>query len=210
MFDRILCLGAHTDDIEIGCGGSVVRFIKEGKDVYYASFSFAEQSLPDGFSNDSTQKEVKKATSVLGIESSNVMFFDYPVRYFTQYRQEILEDLVGLKKEIKPDLLLTHNTNDMHQDHEVICKESFRAFKQTSSVFGYESLKNNTQFSTDVYIILTDEYIRKKIKAARCYKSQMAKENNTIGVIESVASFRGAQVKASYAESFELIRLIME
>lgn len=209
MFKRILCLGAHTDDIEIACGGTVVRFLEEGKEVYYASFSFAEQSLIDGFPKDATRKEVKKATETLGIKEENVINLDYPVRHFPRYRQEILESLVKLRKEINPDLLITHNTHDFHQDHEVISRESFRAFKQSSSIFGHESLKNNTRFDTDSYVILNKKHIQRKVKAAMCYKSQMAKENSGISIIEHVATLRGAQIKAPYAESFELIKLIV-
>lgn len=209
MFNRVLCLGAHTDDCEFGCGGTITKFIECGKDVYYATFSFAEESLPVGFSKDSIKAEVIKAAGTLGVKKENIRSFDYDVRMFFKHRQEILEDLVKLNKEIQPDLVLTHNTNDTHQDHEVISKETFRAFKQTSSIFGCESLKNNAEFSSDVYISLDSEQVRKKLLAIKSYKSQMVKESRLFSVVKGLASLRGMQIKSNYAECFEIIRLIV-
>lgn len=209
MFNRILCLGAHVDDGEFGCGGTLARFIAEGKEVYYATFSFAEKSLIEGFAGDSTRKEILAASSVLGLNKNNLITFDYEVRNFDNSRQDILEDIVKLNKQLKPDLILTHNTQDTHQDHEVICKESFRAFKQTSSIFGYESFKNNRRFNADIYVKLLDKYIDIKLKAIQCYKSQIVKEENSVFVVKQAAIVRGASIKCKYAECFENIKFIM-
>jgi len=209
MFNRILCLGAHTDDGEFGCGGTLAKFIGENKEVYYATFSFAEKSLIKGFTNDSTHKEILEATSILGLNKDNLITFNYEVRKFDSYRQDILEDMVKLNSRLKPDLVLTHNTQDTHQDHEVICKESFRAFKQTSSIFGYESFKNNRRFNSDIYIELLDKYIDIKLKAIQCYKSQIVKKESNTFIIKQAAMVRGANIGCKYAECFENIKFIM-
>jgi len=164
MFNKILVIGAHTDDIEIMSGGTISRFVEEGCEVYYSTFSFANKSLPEGFPEGVTETEVIKAISILGIPFENLSLFDYEVRMFPHFRQDILERLILLRKDIKPDLVITHNSNDTHQDHKVISQEVFRAFKQMSSIWGFESFKNNRVFNNDLYIRLSKSNMNKKLK----------------------------------------------
>jgi N-acetylglucosamine malate deacetylase 1 len=133
----ILVLAPHTDDGELGAGGSIDRFIKEGNQVYYAAFSTAEQSLPSNMPKDTLAKEVREATKVLGIPEENLFVFKYEVRKLNYFRQEILEKLVEIKNKIKPDLILMPSLHDIHQDHTTIAKEGLRAFKD-KSILGYE------------------------------------------------------------------------
>src|SRR5690242_6577338 len=134
---RILILAPHTDDGEFGCGGSISKFIEEGSEVYYAAFSACQQSVLKEFPSDILITEVKAATEVLGIKKSNLILFDYAVRTFNFRRQEILDDILKLKNEIKPDLVFMPSVNDIHQDHHTIAMEGVRAFK-FSSIFCYE------------------------------------------------------------------------
>lgn len=135
--ERILVLAPHTDDGEFGCGGSISKWIGEGKTIHYAAFTWAEKSLPAGMPRDTLKNELMKATAVLGINSEHVYLFDYPVREFPTYRQSILEDMVKMQADLRPDLVLLPSTNDTHQDHYTISREGFRAFKRTS-ILGYE------------------------------------------------------------------------
>ncbi|RLI89122.1 MAG: PIG-L family deacetylase, partial [Candidatus Altiarchaeales archaeon] len=68
MFSKILMLSPHTDDAELGCGGSIAKFLEEGKDVYYVALSSCEKSVPPEYPPDILKKEVKKATRALGIK----------------------------------------------------------------------------------------------------------------------------------------------
>jgi LmbE family N-acetylglucosaminyl deacetylase len=94
MFDpkTILVLAPHTDDGELGCGGSLARFAEEGKKIYYAAFSLCSKSLPQGLPADTLAHECKNATAVLGIPASNITLLDFEVREFPKLRQEILEE----------------------------------------------------------------------------------------------------------------------
>jgi len=130
MFSKVLILAPHTDDGEFGCGGSISKWINEGKKLYYVAFSSAEKSVPKGMSKDILKKEVKEATEILGICSSNLILFDYPVREFPTHRQEILEDMIQLGNKLKPGIVLLPSTADTHQGHQVISQEGFRAFKK--------------------------------------------------------------------------------
>lgn len=113
----VLVLGPHTDDGEFGCGATIARFIEEGKEVHYVTFSACEESVPDGFHKEILLDEVKTASSVLGIKSESLINLRYKVRYFPRDRQEILEDMIKIKKEINPDLVILPNGDDVHQDH---------------------------------------------------------------------------------------------
>ncbi len=145
--NRILILAPHTGDGELGCGGSIVKFIEEGKDVYYVAFSTAEDSVPPGFPKNVLELEVKKATRILGIKESNLIICKYRVRKLNYIRQEVLEELVKIKRDIAPDLVFIPSPNDLHQDHQTVAMEGMRAFKQIS-ILGYELPWNNITFTT--------------------------------------------------------------
>jgi LmbE family N-acetylglucosaminyl deacetylase len=207
MINKILVLGAHTDDVEMMCGGTIAKFIDVKRELYYATFSFADKSLPEGFPEGTTKIEVNESTTALGIPIDNLALFDYEARVFPTYRQEILEDLIKLRKIINPDLVITHNSNDTHQDHKVISEETFRAFKQTSSIWGYESLKNNRVFNTDLYVRLNQVHMEKKMGAVSKYKSQIIKYDNRDAII-GLTKYRGGQINCEYAECFQVMRII--
>ena len=135
---NVLVLAPHTDDGEIGCGGLISKLIDMGKTVSYVAFSTCEESVPNHLPSDILETEVKLATKVLGINESNLYIYKFPVRHFPTHRQEILEVMVSLNKDIKPDLVLLPMSTDIHQDHSVINKEGIRAFKKTT-ILGYNN-----------------------------------------------------------------------
>ena len=206
--ERILVLAPHTDDGEFGCGASITKFVNEGKDVYYAAFSLAEESVPGGFPKNILEKEVKKATEVLGIPSEKLLIYRYPVRKFSQYRQEILEDLVKLNREIAPGLVFMPSINDLHQDHTTIAHEGLRAFKKTS-ILSYELPWNNINFSTNCFISFTKKELKTKLRALTCYKSQKGRNYASPEFIKSLAITRGTQIGTEFAEVFEVMRWIL-
>ena len=208
-FQKVLVLGPHTDDGEIGCGGSISKWVGQGKEVYYVAFSSARKSVSQGMPEDILEKEVREATQVLGIPPGNLILFKYPVREFPNCRQQILEDMVRLGNELKPELVLLPSTSDTHQDHQAISQEGFRAFKKISIV-GYEMPYNNLSFSTNLFVVLEEEHVSKKVQALKCYKSQASKIYATSDFIMSLAGVRGTQIGVKYAEAFEVIRWVIK
>lgn len=208
-FQKVLVLAPHTDDGEIGCGGSISKWVGQGKEVYYVAFSSARKSVPQGMPKDILEKEVRETTQVLGIASGNLILFKHPVREFPNCRQQILEDMVRLGNELKPELVLLPSTSDTHQDHQTISQEGFRAFKKISIV-GYEMPYNNLSFSTNLFVVLEEEHVSKKVQALKCYKSQASKIYATADFIMSLASVRGTQIGVKYAEAFEVIRWVIK
>lgn len=204
----ILILAPHTDDGEFGCGASIAKFIEQSKRVYYAAFSLSEESIPPIFPKNILESEVKDATKELGIKPENLLLYKYKVRHFAYHRQEILEDLVKLNKNIKPDLVFMPCLYDLHQDHSTIAMEGLRAFKRTS-ILGYEIPWNNINFATQCFITFDEKHLNKKLKALNCYNSQKERFYASAEFIKSLAITRGTQIEVKYAEVFEVVRWIL-
>jgi LmbE family N-acetylglucosaminyl deacetylase len=208
-FHKVMVLAPHTDDGEIGCGGSIARFAEAGREVYYVAFSSAEESVPESMARDILKTEVKEATKILGISPDHLFLLNYSVRKFPAHRQEILEDMVRLGKELDPDIVLLPSTNDTHQDHQTISQEGFRAFKRISMI-GYELPHNNLSFSTHLFTVLDEEHVNLKIEALNCYRSQAHRAYATADSVMSLAKVRGTQIAVKYAEAFEVVRWIIK
>jgi len=206
--NNVLVLAPHTDDGELGLGGTIHKLISMGKNVYYAAFSTAEKSVPEGFPRDVLKYEVKKATARLGIKPENLFIYDFEVRKLNYYRQEILEELINLRKKYRFDLIFIPSLHDIHQDHSTIAQEGVRAFKNVT-VLGYELIWNNLSFNTQCFFQLSKENIDAKISALAEYRSQGLRNYLSPDFIYSLAKTRGVQIGSDYAESFEVIRLFL-
>ena len=204
-FTRALVLGAHTDD-EFGCSGTIVRLLEAGAEVFYATFSTCEESVPEGFPRDVLQHEVRAAAAQLGLKSDQLFVYNYRVRHFPTFRQDILEDMVKLRSLVAPDVVLLPALSDIHQDHQVIAREGLRAFK-FASVLGYELPMNTISFQHACFVELSEAHVRRKITALACYESQQFRPYVNEEFILGLGRVRGIQAGVQYAEAFEVIRL---
>lgn len=204
---RVLVLAPHTDDGELGCGGTIAKLIGSRADVFYVAFSVCELSVPPHLPKNVLENEVKAATNILGIKNENLIIFRYKVRNFDKHRQQILDELIDLRNQIQPELILMPCLHDIHQDHCVIGAESIRAFKHIS-ILGYELPWNNLTFNAQSFVFLEEEHINKKIEALKCYQSQLNRIYAKEDFIRSLAVIRGAQIGVKLAEAFEVIRWI--
>ncbi len=209
MKKRVLVLAPHTDDGEFGCGGTIAKLIFDKAEVFYAAFSVCELSIPSHLPKNILEIEVKNATGVLGIKSENLKIFRYEVRTFESHRQQILDDLILLRNEIEPDLILMPSLHDIHQDHFCIASEGLRAFKQIS-ILGYELPWNNLTFNTQLFVFLDEKHVDKKIESLKCYQSQSDRKYANESFIRSLAITRGNQIGVTFAEAFEVIRWIIQ
>ncbi len=207
-FKKALVLAPHTDDGELGAGGTLSRLIKNGSEVFYVAFSTAEESVPDYLPKDILKTEVKAATASLGIKEENLILFDYKVRHLNYKRQELLESLILINKDLKPDLVLMPSLNDIHQDHLTVAQEGLRAFKK-STILGYELIWNNLTFNTTSFVELEEHNVYSKYIALKEYKSQKERDYMSKEFVYSLARTRGVQIGKIYAEAFEVIRLIL-
>ena len=205
--NRVLVLAPHTDDGELGCGGTISRLVEEGREVYYAAFSTAAESVPPPFPPDILEKEVREGTKVLGIPAANLLVYKYKVRHLPHMRQEILEELVRMKREIDPATVYLPSAQDLHQDHQTVHIEGLRAFK-TVTVLGYELPWNNLSFDYRHFCVLTRAHVETKIAALRCYQSQQHRPYTQEDFIWSWVRTRGGQIMVEYAEAFDVLRWV--
>jgi LmbE family N-acetylglucosaminyl deacetylase len=206
-WERVLVLAPHTDDGEFGCGGTMARLVETGADVRYVAFSIATRSLPEGFPPDTLAQEVREAIAELGIQPANLTVHDFDVRTFPQHRQDILELLVALWEDWRPDAVFMPSLSDIHQDHQTIAAEGLRAFKRTT-ILGYEIPWNNFNFDLQAYVALEKTHLERKVAALEKYASQQHRRYSDAEYIWNIARTHGINVNRSYAEVFEVYRVV--
>jgi LmbE family N-acetylglucosaminyl deacetylase len=206
-WQRALVLAPHTDDGEFGCGGTMSRLVESGTDVRYVAFSIATKSLPPGFPPDTLGREVREATAELGVPAENLTVHDLEVRTFPERRQDILELLIALWEEWRPEVVFQPSHHDVHQDHQVIASEGLRAFKRTT-ILGYEIPWNNYDFAYQAYIALDRSHIERKVAALARYASQQHRRYADPEYIWNLARTHGVNVNREFAEVFQVYRVV--
>jgi N-acetylglucosamine malate deacetylase 1 len=208
---NILILSPHTDDAELGSGGSIIKFIERGNNIHWVVFSTAEESLPIDLPRDTLTKEFMAVIESLKLSQENYSICNFKVRYLHKYRQEILEKLIVLRNDFKPNLVIGPSVNDFHQDHQIVANEMIRAFKTTASIISYELPWNHVTFNTQLFIKLEENHISKKFDLLKNYQSQFFKSRPYFSkeYIYGLAITRGIQCDSSYSEAFEVIRWML-
>lgn len=204
----VLALGAHPDDIEFSSGATIKRMVDEGAIVHWAVFSPCIKSLPPGSEHDRLFKEMRKSATIFGINPNHIYTYQFEVRLFTKTRQDILEEMMDLRRNIQPDIVLLPNSVDVHQDHQVIHNEGVRAFKNTC-LLGYELPWNDLELKNQFYVKLDEKHLKSKIDAIACYQSQTSRFYHEPNFYYSLATVRGTQISTRYAESFEVLRWML-
>lgn len=157
---NILVLSPHTDDETLGCGGFINKLSNDNQ-IHIVCFSYCDK--------EELKKEFFKATKILD-KNVKTKILEYKVRYFD--RQKVLDDLIKIKKEIKPDIIICPSSYDVHQDHLVIYNESVRAFKD-KTILGYCHIWNTIGISDlRLTIDLDENNIKAKNLAMNEYKTQ--------------------------------------
>jgi LmbE family N-acetylglucosaminyl deacetylase len=196
----IIAVGAHPDDIELGCGGTVRAATKAGNKVVAIVMTQGEKSAGPKNRLD----ETIKALSKLGV--SEVHFGDYPDTEVPNSHKAVnfLESFYDIEK---PATILTHSINSMHQDHRQVGWLSMAAFRFSPRILAYETPRVTSLFSPAYYVDIS-AYIKEKCAALKCHWSQKSKPYISYNAIVSMAAFRGHQVNVNYAEAFEVVRYV--
>lgn len=207
---RVLVLAPHTDDAEIGCGGTIARLVEEGVTVDVAVFSTAEDSLPEGAPRTLLRDEFNAAMDIMGIPAENRHVHNYRVRHLPAHRQEVLESLVDLRSRVEPDTVFIPSGDDLHQDHQVVYMEGIRAFRG-ASILGYELPRNHITFTTHAFSELEQRHMDLKWRALQCYESQFELSRTYFSreFIDSLARVRGGQIDREWAEAFQIYRMLL-
>ena len=197
---RALVLSPHTDDAELGCGGTIAKMVEEGWAVHVIYFSAVSDRYPDLI------VEAAKSGSILGVTHE---VLDFHTRFFPRDRQEILQALYDHSKENEYDVVFTPTTTDIHQDHGVVTSEAKRAFRKCT-LLGYELPWNNLSVSLNCFIPLKEKHVKRKILALDCYNSQKHNPYFNEKFFRSVVKMRGIQLSCAYAEGFEAIKVRLD
>lgn len=203
---KALLLSAHTDDCELGMGGTIARLVEAGYAIRWLTFCNAWQSLPDGFDRSTLIKEQRSAASAFGVAQSDVVMGDIPVRRFPEFRQDILEALVAEGRRTRPDLVFCPSLQDCHQDHLTLAQEAQRAFKQTS-VMGYLLPWNIRSELRTAQVEIAPHHFERKMAALTCYRSQADRSYFGSDAVEVLLKAGGLVAGTEMAECFEVINL---
>jgi LmbE family N-acetylglucosaminyl deacetylase len=200
IFPTVLVLSPHTDDGELGAGGTIARLVEGGSKVTYFAFSAPRKVL---------RNECEDSLKVLGVNQFKI--FDFKARYFHHARQEILDILYEYNQKHEPSLVLTPSTNDLHQDHQTITNEALRAFK-SSTIFGYELPWNLIVARENAFVSLEEHHVEAKLNSCWKYQSQIKQKRVYFDkdYLRSLLRSTGLKIRTQYAEAFEAIKLVLK
>jgi N-acetylglucosamine malate deacetylase 1 len=199
---RIFFLGAHPDDIELGCG-ALIAHIADKSDIRCVTLS-------DNQKNPSLKKLVEehyRSMGMLGVSGEKIIMGKFETRRFPQARQEILEYLIDLNHQFEPEIIFVHTRADLHQDHATVTEEALRAFRGTS-IFGYDVIRSSYGFFPSFLIEVKEKDVDLKIKALAEYHTYADKYYFKPEVTRATLIRHGAIAERNYAEAFDILRII--
>jgi LmbE family N-acetylglucosaminyl deacetylase len=199
---RVLFLGAHPDDIELGCGALI---------HHIASISQLRcVTLSDNQKNPSLKNVVDehyKSMTILGVPRENAIFGQFTTRVFPDARQDILEYFLKLREEFQPDIIFVHSRQDVHQDHNTMTEESLRAFRGIT-VLGFDVVRSSYGFFPHFLVEVTEGDVNAKIEALSQYGTYRDKYYFNSELTRSISVRHGALAEIPFAEGFDILRIV--
>lgn len=201
---RILALGAHPDDIEVGCGGTLIKYAENGHRIFLMVMTEGGQGgLPDV-----RQREQAQAAKILRAEK--VYWGGYQDTEVPLGR-ELIQTVEEIVKKIEPHFIFVHYHDDTHQDHRHLAMSTITATRYTKNVLFYEG-PTTQNFAPTVFVDI-DQALDRKIQSLEAHASQVSKTNieglSIADVVRSSAHFRGIQGRVKNAEGFLPLRLFI-
>lgn len=199
---RVLFVGAHPDDIELGAG-ALIHHIVKFSDVLCLTLS-------DNQKNPLLKKvvdELQASMRVLGLPAERVIVEKFATRDFPDARQEILEYLLKIRREFKPDVVFVHSRSDIHQDHNVATEEALRAYRGTT-VLGFDVVRSSYGFFPHFLVEVTAEDVEKKIEALAQYNTYKDKYYFDAALLKATMLRNGALAERPFAEGFDILRIV--
>ncbi|GIU70564.1 MAG: hypothetical protein KatS3mg003_0043 [Candidatus Nitrosocaldaceae archaeon] len=202
---KVLAIGAHPDDVELGVGGTLAKHSKLGDEVHIVVCTLG--------GIDNTPSRINEARKGADILNAKLHILDFNALSLNKYNKEFVKLLRDIYYKIEPDRLYVHSNYDLHQVHVTVNKCALKACNDIKQIIFYESLSSTTkEFKPDAYVDITEE-IDIKIKAIKAHKSQANRTYMHPMPIRSLANYRYVQGKVGndpkgYAEAFMIYRLI--
>jgi LmbE family N-acetylglucosaminyl deacetylase len=203
FFGKKVCfIGAHPDDIEIGCGAFLAHIAKI-TDVLCVTLS---DNQKNPLLKDLVQEHYASMRT-LGVPPDKVVVGAFETRRFPHARQEILEFLIDLNRTHRPDIVFTHTKADIHQDHTTTTEETLRAFRGTT-VLGFDVLRSTYGFFPSFLAEVDKEDVECKVQALAQYKTYEDKYYFNPEITRATLVRHGALAERPYAEGFDILRVI--
>ena len=199
---RVLFLGAHPDDIELGCG-ALLHHIVNKTSVLCVTLS-DNQKNPE---LQNVKSEHYASMSVLGVPKKKIVFGPFTTRVFPDSRHEILEYFLTLRQDFRPDLIFTHSRQDVHQDHNTMTDEALRAFRGIT-VLGFDVVRSSHGFFPHFLVEVTEEDVNKKIEALSKYETYQDRYYFNRELTRSIMVRHGALAERPFAEGFDILRIV--
>jgi LmbE family N-acetylglucosaminyl deacetylase len=224
---KVLVIAAHPDDEVLGCGGTINRFIKEGKNVRILILGEGITSRQESRNLSAVKKQIeklhrdmKKSAHILGVKNIQVLSFP-DNRFDSVDLLDIIKSIESVKREFKPDIIFTHQQNDLNIDHRITFNAVMTACRPLKNetvkeIYSFE-VASSTEwqnpntclgFKPIQYFILDKKNINAKIKAMEAYTTERKKYPHPRSK-ESImvqAKYRGICISTDFAEAFEVIR----
>lgn len=199
---RALFLGAHPDDIELGCG-ALIHHIAAHTEVLSVTLS-DNQKNPD---LKNVVGEHYKSMAVLGIPKENVVVGQFSTRVFHDARQEILEYFLKLRKDFQPEIIFVHSKADVHQDHNTMTEEALRAFRGIT-LLGFDVVRSSYGFFPHFLVEVSEADVEAKLEALSQYKTYAEKYYFERDLLRATMIRHGALAERPFAEGFDILRIV--
>jgi LmbE family N-acetylglucosaminyl deacetylase len=203
---KILCLGAHSDDIEIGCGGTILRWVREYPELEICWIVFSASGQRAEEAHESAEAFLRQ------VKGKQVIVRNFRDGYFPYIGAEIKDYFEQLKREVSPDLIFTHYRNDLHQDHRLISELTWNTFRD-HLILEYEIPKYDGDIGTpDLFVHLDEPICRTKIGYLMAhFRSQLVHRWFTEDTFLSTLRLRGVESAApgKYAEAFYTRKVVL-
>ncbi len=199
---RVLFLGAHPDDIELGCG-ALIHHIAGISELTCVTLS-DNQTNPE---LNNVVKEQLRSMTILGVPENRVRYGPFVTRVFPEARQAILQYFLRLREELDPDVIFVHTNHDVHQDHLTMTDESLRAFRGIT-VLGFDVVRSSYGFFPHFLVEVQEDDVRAKIKALSQYQTYRDKYYFNSELTRSIVVRHGALAERPFAEGFDILRIV--
>ena len=201
---NVLAIGAHPDDIEFGCAGTLMKYADSGHNVYAMVLTCGGM----GGSKSTRQTEAEEAARRMGVKE--ILWGGYQDTELP-LSKSLIDDIERAIASVKPSFIFIHHQDDTHQDHRVLAQAGISATRYIRNVLFFEG-PTSVDFSPNVFVDITS-HMKRKMEALAAHSSQMEKTNipglNIVDIARAVAVSRGIQARSGYAEGFVSLRLFI-
>ena len=200
--DVVLALGAHPDDIELGCAGLILKLKASGARVYGLTFTRGEKGTDR---QGQREVETKKAADFLGLDGHWIL--DFPDTGLQERIPALKEAIESKIKELGATMVLTHTDVDVHGDHRAVFAATREAARSVRTVLCYEDVSTTDQFSPNFYVDVT-HYIDDHLRACAIHRTQGHRAYMDPQVIQGRAAHRGMQIGVHFAMAFRTLNMV--